>query len=82
MNPEHGVMVTLADVYATQQEMLVTLAKIEGALALSAQTDQVDKATLADHESRLRKVEVKMYALPGAGVVITTAALLWQIVKG
>lgn len=74
-----GVTITLASIYDTQQEMLVTLAEIKGSLALQAQQDRNDKAIIVDHETRIRKLEMKVYAVPGAMTLLTAGALAWSI---
>lgn len=80
MNDQHGgVVITLGSIYETQQEMLVKLAEIGGTLALQAQQDRNDKAVLVDHESRIRKLEMKVYALPSVATLIALASFAWMV---
>ena len=75
------MVVTLADIYAAQQEQAVILAEIKGSLALQSQQDRNDKAVLTDHESRLRKLEMKVYALPSAATLIALGTLAWSALR-
>lgn len=79
MPEQSGVVVTLADIYHAQQEQAVLLAEIKGALALQSQQDRNDKATLTDHESRLRKVEAKVYAVGGVAALLAALPGLWAV---
>lgn len=74
-----GVVITLASIYETQQEMLITLAEIKGTLALQAQQDRNDKATIVDHEARIRGLEMKVYALPGVATLLAAGSLGWAV---
>lgn len=76
------VRVSLEKIYETQQETLVTLAEIKGTLALQSQQDRNDASTLVDHESRIRKLESKIYALPGAATLISAGSLLYMLLNG
>jgi len=81
MDHDHngGVVISLADIYAAQQETVISLAEIKGALALQSQQDRNDKATLSDHEGRLRKVEAKVYALPGLATLVGVGSLAYSV---
>jgi hypothetical protein len=75
----NGVVISLANIYDKLQETVVTLAEIKGSLALQSLEGRNDKATLTDHESRIRKVEAKVYALPGLATLIGVGSLAYSV---
>jgi hypothetical protein len=78
-SPDRGVVVTLADIYRVQQETTIALTEIKTAIALQSHQDRADGITLSDHETRLRKVELKVLSIPSLGVLIAGAALAWSV---
>lgn len=73
------VRVTLSDIYKGQLEQSVLLAEIKGSVALQAQQGQTGASIQSDHETRLRKVESKVYAIPGFAGLLALGSLAYTI---
>ena len=71
---ETAVRVTLRDVY----EVAV---RTEQTVALLVQSDKDRADGMKDHESRLRDLEKKVWALPSIATVIALAGLVLSLVK-
>lgn len=67
-----GVMITLRDVYDEVQHLNALLAPL-----VDPKVGVV--ATQQDHENRLRRLETKVYAIPGAMTLLTAGALAWSV---
>lgn len=72
MSDQTEVVITLKDVYLEVQHLTRMLTPL-----VDPNTGVV--ATQLDHESRLRKVEAKVYALPGISTLIALGSLGWAI---
>lgn len=67
-----GVIITTSQMYAEMRAMSTTTTRIEGKVdALTGLG-----ASVADHETRLRAVERRLWAIPGAGILIGVAGVL------
>lgn len=79
--PKDEVRITLKQVWETQQTQGNALNEISSKLdRLLDSHDRVDEKVI-DHESRIRTLEQRVWALPSAATVISVAGLMWQLMK-
>lgn len=71
---EGGVTITLRDVYDEVQKMSALLAPL-----VDPKVGVV--ATQEDHEDRLRKLEMKVYAVPGVMTLLASVSLGVSILR-
>jgi hypothetical protein len=72
MSEQTEVVITLKDVYLEVQHLTKMLTPL-----VDPNTGVVAKQQ--DHESRLRKLEMKVYAIPGAMTVLSAGGLAWAV---
>ncbi len=72
MSDQSEVVITLKDVYLEVQKMNALLAPL-----VDPNVGVVAKQQ--DHESRLRRLEMKVYAIPGVSVLLMAGGLAWSV---
>lgn len=78
---DHEIRITLRDVYDTQQAQIKTMAEMSAKLDLYIGLNTDKQKLVVDHESRLRSMERKIYALPGGATIIGLVGLVVAISK-
>ena len=70
------IRITLRDVYAIQLKQTETLTAM--ATGLQSINDKIDgtKEVQADHESRLRRIEGRIYSLPSLATLLAAGSLV------
>lgn len=72
MSEQTEVVITLKDVYLEVQRLNTMLTPL-------ADPNTGVVAKQKDHEDRLRRLEMKVYAVPGIMTVLTAGGLAWSV---
>ena len=77
----HEIRITLRDVYDIQQEQIKTMAAMSSKLDLYIGLNTDKEKAVTDHETRIRSMERKVYALPATATIIALIGLAVTVSK-
>ena len=81
MHKNDEVRITIKQVWETQQEQRQALNEISSKLDRFLDAHNRVDETVKDHETRLRMMEQRVWALPSLATFVSIGTLLWQMLK-
>lgn len=75
-DPKWSVQIGPREIYDSVLLLRTELAAMRSELARLADADQAAQARLSDHETRIRLLEKRVWAIPSAATVLAVASLI------